>query len=115
AVEKELLRALDKDPAKRHKTAVSLIEAVKRGYQEQSQAGAKPAAALSVPKERGAAPVNEELTIHMKPDKPRPAAGRRHPAPLALMIGVMTLIAGAFIAKGFLGTGGSQAAEGGAP
>src|SRR5690606_6084753 len=61
AVEKELLRALDKDPAKRHKTAVSLIEAVKRGYQEQSQAGAKPAAALSVPKERGAAPVNEEL------------------------------------------------------
>jgi hypothetical protein len=114
AVEKELLRALDKNPAKRHKTAVALIEAVMRGYHEQPQAGARPAAAPSVLKEP-AGPVNEELTIHMKPDKPQPTAGRRHPAPLALMIGVMTLIAGAFIVNGFLGTGGSQAAEGGAP
>ncbi len=37
-VEREVLKALDKDPKKRHKTAVSFIEAVKEGYGDQLNA-----------------------------------------------------------------------------
>ncbi|MBC7871883.1 MAG: serine/threonine protein kinase [Chitinophagaceae bacterium] len=38
AVEREVLKALDKDPKKRHKTAVTFIAAVKEGYGDQLNA-----------------------------------------------------------------------------
>ncbi len=124
SVEKELLKALDKEPTRRHKSATALIEAVKRGYKPAvDSALAVVAASKSDPD-----PENEELTLGLAPAV-RPTApkivsdstrgdeqsARKRSTPLMLMIGLMVLVAGAFIVNGLLGLGGSQAAAGGAP
>lgn len=121
AVEKELLKALDKDPARRHKSATALIEAVKRGYRNAGQ----PASSAAIKADLG--PENAEVTLGLAPEK-RPVQpqkvsqaaqddepARKRPTPLVVLVGLMVLVAGAFIVNGLLGLGGSQAAEGGAP
>jgi serine/threonine protein kinase len=46
AVEREVLKALDKDPEKRHKTATALIKAVKKAYGLEATTPAAPAPAM---------------------------------------------------------------------
>ena len=50
-VEDEILKALDKDPTKRHRTATELIENIKQAYAKtsQPQARRKPQATVSAP------------------------------------------------------------------
>ncbi|MAS35244.1 MAG: hypothetical protein CL610_14625 [Anaerolineaceae bacterium] len=108
-VERELMRALDKDPAKRHKSATQLIEAVKRGYNTPA------ASALSI-----AEPLNEEATLALAPAADLPAIeienkSRRLPVPMLLLVAVALLIAGAFIVNGLADMTGGQAAADGAP
>lgn len=117
AAEKELLKALDKDPVKRHKTATQLIEAVQHSYQS----------TLPVPPQRVMVPappvvpqpLNDDVTPQVSPaalaQQAAPAPARRRPPLfLLLIVAVALLIAGAFVVNGLISQP-AQPIEGGAP
>jgi hypothetical protein len=117
-VEDELLKALDKDATKRHRTAMELIENVKKAYgMESKPAVAEPvlvrAKAVSPP-----LPVeNDDLTLNVSAaERPTKAeTPKRRPTALLALVLLALVIAGAFVVNGVLGGGGTPAAVDGAP
>lgn len=108
AVEKELLKALEKDPAKRHKSTTQLIEAVKRGYR--TEQNTRPAVVSAVIE-----PENDERTLNVPPPVIVNPPARKRPLPL-IASGVLALLAaGAFALSRLLGGDGTTVAAGGAP
>jgi hypothetical protein len=102
AVEYELLKALDKNPEKRHKTATELVDAIRRSYEA---TGKRP---------------NVVSTPPAPPQKadPVPAQTKRvSPTPMMVLVGIALLIALAFIINGLTGfsIGSSSGPEGAAP
>lgn len=106
AAEAELLRALDKDPARRHSTAAALVQAVKAAYGLGAAAPtaaptaappAEPAAA-----EAGAVEGVEGADTYRSQASTPPTARRRGGLPLglALMIAAALAITALFIANG---------------
>lgn len=103
AAEAELLRALDKDPARRHSTAAALVQAVKAAYG--LGAAAPPAALPAEPATTAAETAAEavEGAETYKSQAPAPQAARRRggqPVGLALMIAAALVITALFIANG---------------
>jgi serine/threonine protein kinase len=123
-VEQELLKALHKDPRRRHKTATALIDAVRAGY------GLTTEPAPPAPSSASASAL-EDSTLDVVPKvqpapQPQPSAKAAAPSaaasepqpaarlnPMLIMVAVALLIAGAFIINGI--AGGGQAARPGAP
>ena len=123
AVERELLRALEKEPEKRHRTAAELVEAINRAYKAEKTNGKSPtspslpeAISSSVASLEGAQTINVlEAWDGNTTSKPaKMAAKKRTPVAMIAMIAVALLIAGVFILNGLSGGGGVSAA-GGAP
>lgn len=115
-VEKELLKALEKEPEKRHKTAMKLVNAIKQGYgipvtPDKTSPTVKieiPQSAIRMTQEIGtqtiSVPVSEEIPI-----KPQ----QRSNMLLILIAASVLVIVGFFILSGLSGSGGGAAA--GAP
>ena len=111
AVEKELLKALEKDPVKRHKSTMQLIEAVKRGYRtNQTTMPAVVSAPKSAPE-----PENDERTLNVPPPLPAQKPASKRPMPLIALAAVVLLVVGGFILSRLIGGGGATVAAGGAP
>lgn len=112
AVEKELLRALEKDPAKRHKSTTQLIEAVKRGYRTEQPTQA---AVVSVPTKAAAEPENDERTLNVPPPIEVRQLARKRPTWLIGLAALALLVVGAFLLGSLISGGGATSAAGGAP
>jgi serine/threonine protein kinase len=114
-VEKELLKALEKEPEKRHKTAMKLVNAIKQGYglpvtPDKTSPTVKieiPQSALKKTQEIGvqtiSVPISEEIPLK---------ARQRANMPMMLMVlaaAFALVIAGIFIFNGLSGSGGGAA------
>lgn len=112
AVEKELLRALEKEPEKRHKTASELIKAISSGYTQQARSSELQQAALDLdtnatlppPVSISSSDNNSGTdTLNVRPDTdaiPLPVKRQNSSLPFVLMALVALLITGAFIVNG---------------
>jgi serine/threonine protein kinase len=108
AVEKELLKALEKEPTKRHKSTTQLIEAVKRGYRTNQTTMP---VVVSAPE-----PENDERTLHVPPPPmPVQKPARKRPMPFIALAAVVLLVAGGFMLSRLIGGDGATVAAGGAP
>lgn len=110
SVERELLKALEKEPEKRHKTAMEFIQAIKKGYGIGLPAGsASPAppsptqyTAPSIVSESSKS-VLDSWTLPKKPDAPnkkgatatKPSGERRSRTPLLLLLLILVIGGGA--------------------
>jgi serine/threonine protein kinase len=114
-VEDEILKALEKDPNKRHRTATELIDNVKKAY----GMGPKPAEPASVRAKPLSAPVeNDDLTLDVVSVAERPTRAEttpRRPTALLALVLLALVIAAAFVVNGVLGSAGMPAAVDGAP
>lgn len=114
AVERELLKALSKEPENRHRTVSEFVAAVKRGYTGQETSTS---IVVSQPKpivqsvENSLAHVVEGVRVIGQDVE----GGRRRISPLVLIGGVLLLVTAAFVINGLLGNANPSAAAGGAP
>lgn len=115
AAEAEMLRALDKEPARRHSTAAELVQAVKAAYGLGAAAPpVAPPVELSAEPPAAPEPPGAE-TVKSQPTAP--LAGHQRgglPAGLALLIAAALAITALFIANGLRGPGATNSAEPGA-
>jgi serine/threonine protein kinase len=117
--ERELLKALEKDPEKRHKTATEFVQAVRESYYKPETGSVTPVKPPSQP--RAARPAIEEGVLTLGVSEPvRPAhsqterqagKGRGSSALLLALVALAVVIGGAFIVNG-MGIGTLPAAAG---
>jgi serine/threonine protein kinase len=112
SVEKELLKSLEKDPTKRHKSTTQLIEAVKRGY---GMGQSTRAGAVSLPTKAAPEPENDERTLHVPPSMEINKPVRKRPNALIALAALALVIVAAFVLSSIIGSGGPTVAAGGAP
>lgn len=111
AVEKEILKALAKEPEQRHSSATELVQAIKAGFGLQDQAASRPtapsdnsqngAAATSQP---DATPstlrIGHTVSTRSADEKPPPPARKGLPVLLVALLALAILVAGVFVLNG---------------
>ena len=123
-VERELLKALDKDPDKRHKSASEFVQAIREGYYKpntvnntvpvnpaEAQAGAKGKSGAKIPapipsEDNGSQTIGVSQLIKPVKSDVKPSSkesNRKLPAPLLVMVAVAVLVTGIFILNGLSG------------
>jgi serine/threonine protein kinase len=109
AVEKEILRALHKDPAQRHPTTTELMDRIRLAYCPPSERAEDAVGTRLIPE-------NADQTLTIAPDIPPPTTTtRRRLTPLSALILVALTIAAAYIGNGLLANQVLPANAAGAP
>ena len=118
AAEKEILKALEKDPLKRHETASEFVRAVRQAYAVAAvDAENDPHATLMLTQNvNGSQTIGINSTTQGVATPVLPTRNRfNSPLTLIALVVVALVIAGAFIVNGLDGVGGAMTSNGGAP
>lgn len=112
AVEKEILKALAKEPEKRHASASELVNAVKAGYGKATQAQAAPQDGTTPPADKSASDdavpdatpstlrIGHTVSTRSMDEKPAPPQRKGLPLILVAMVAVALLAAAVFVLNG---------------
>jgi serine/threonine protein kinase len=111
-VEREILKALDKEPEKRHRTAVEFIGAVRKAYGLTTQEMPALPVPDARPSSKTAAAVPTAARSGSALLKPSPVRSRASRKPILLMVAFVVLLA---IVAGLVILGGSQGMGSGVP
>ncbi len=108
-VEKEILKALAKEPEKRQRTATQLVENIKQAYQqaempELAEASPKPKQAAQVVASSTEPVENDDMTLAViaAADRPPAELTKQRPTALLILVLVALVMAAVFVVNGLL-------------